>query len=128
MPAGHVVNLESFSVLCPILSKSNTFQRFDLAELSANGNLGDVADVLTSSGHGGVFSFGVISRMQAAAERAILDRALTPLRHRLRRTLTINCLPMGVCFFPAHDGRDDECPRGHGDRAGPDASHTITNK
>jgi phenylacetate-CoA ligase len=97
--AGHVVDLESFSVLCPILSKSNTFQRFDLAELSANGNLGDVADVLTSSGHGGIFSFGVISRDEAAAGAQFIDRALdAAFGIASRRTLTINCLPMGVGF------------------------------
>ena len=98
MPVTSLISSPS-RALCPILSKSNTFQRFDLAELSANGNLGDVADVLTSSGHGGTFSFGVISREEAAAGAQFIDRALdAAFGIASRRTLTINCLPMGVGF------------------------------
>ena len=65
--AGDVHDLASFARCCPVLSKNNTFDRFPLEEMSAGGTLADVADVLTSSGHGGRFSFGVTSRKQAAA-------------------------------------------------------------
>ena len=59
----------------------------------------DVADVLTSSGHGGRFSFGVISRKQVSANAELMDRAFDDaFGVKTRKTLTINCLPMGVVF------------------------------
>jgi phenylacetate-CoA ligase len=94
-----VHDLASYSRLCPLLSKRNTFDRFPLEQLSVGGRLTDVADVLTSSGLGGRFSFGVISRKQAAASAAFTDRAFDDaFGVAARRTLAINCLPMGVVF------------------------------
>jgi phenylacetate-CoA ligase len=92
-----VCDFSSFSRLCPLLSRTNTFDRFPLAQLSVGGELGDVADVLTSSGHGGRFSFGVISRAQAAATASFTDAALdAAFGVTSKATLAINCLPMGV--------------------------------
>ena len=97
--ADEVRDLASFSRLCPLLSKSNTFDRFRLTEMSVGGRLADLADVLTSSGHGGRFSFGVVTRQQAAASAEFLDRALDDaFGIASRKTLAINCLPMGVVF------------------------------
>jgi phenylacetate-CoA ligase len=62
--AEQVTDFMSFSRLSPLMSKANTFDRFQLDQMSIGGTLLDVADVLTSSGHGGRFSFGVISRRQ----------------------------------------------------------------
>ena len=94
-----VRDLASFSRLCPLLSHANTFRQFPLDQLSVGGALGDVADVLTSSGHGGRFSFGVISRKQAAESPQFLDRAFDDaFKIASRKTLAINCLPMGVTF------------------------------
>jgi phenylacetate-CoA ligase len=96
---GDVHDLTSFVRRCPILSKSNTFDRFPLDQLSVGGRLTDAAGVLTSSGHGGRFSFGVISRRQAAASADFMDRAFDDaFGIATRRTLAINCLPMGVGF------------------------------
>ncbi|HKB12368.1 MAG TPA: hypothetical protein VKD69_17015 [Vicinamibacterales bacterium] len=97
--ADDVRDVATFVSRCPILSKKNTFERFGIDELSVGGRLGDLADVLTSSGHGGVFSFGVISRDEAAVAAARLDRAFDAAFGVVaRKTLTINCLPMGVGF------------------------------
>jgi phenylacetate-CoA ligase len=94
-----VTDRAAFIRLCPLLSKSNTFDRFRLEELSIGGTLLDVADVLTSSGHGGRFSFGVISRKQVSANAELMDRAFDDaFRVKSRKTLTVNCLPMGVVF------------------------------
>jgi phenylacetate-CoA ligase len=94
-----VNDLVSFSRSCPLLSKENTFNRFPLDQLSVGGSLVDVADVLTSSGHGGRFSFGVISRNQASGSADFIDRAFDDaFGVASRRTLAINCLPMGVTF------------------------------
>jgi phenylacetate-CoA ligase len=89
----------AFTALCPLLSKANTFDRFPLSELCAAGRLTDVGEVLTSSGHGGRFSFGVISRSEAAGAGAFVDAALDgAFEVRSRRTLAVNCLPMGVAI------------------------------
>ena len=97
--ASDVHDLASFSRLCPLLSKRNTFDRFALDQLSVGGHLHDVADVLTSSGHGGRFSFGVISRKQASAAAEVIDQAFDDaFGINARKTLAINCLPMGVGF------------------------------
>jgi phenylacetate-CoA ligase len=94
-----VDDLQSFARVCPLLTKANTFERFRLADLSVGGALGDVADVLTSSGAGGGFSFGVISRTEARAGGSFIDAALeTTFAVATKRTLLINCLPMGVIF------------------------------
>src|SRR5215210_2074855 len=97
--AGDVHDLASFTRRCPLLSKGNTFDRFPLERLSVGGKLTGIADVLTSSGHGGRFSFGVISRKEAAASADFLDRAFdAAFGVAARKTLAINCLPMGVVF------------------------------
>jgi phenylacetate-CoA ligase len=95
--ADDVRDMGSFAALCPILSKVNTFDRFPLPQLSVGGELRDVGGVLTSSGHGGRFSFGVISRAEAAASAAFVDAALdAAFGVKSKKTLAINCLPMGV--------------------------------
>lgn len=94
-----VVDFESFSRLCPVRAKANTFHRFSLDELSVGGQLPELGDVLTSSGHGGVFSFGVSTREQMAGSSALLDGAFdAAFAVKTRRTLAVNCLPMGVVF------------------------------
>jgi phenylacetate-CoA ligase len=97
--ASDVRDLASFSRVVPLLSKKNTFDRFPLDQLSVGGQLLDVADVLTSSGHGGRFSFGVINRKQASAAAQFIDEAFDDaFGINDRKTLAINCLPMGVGF------------------------------
>jgi phenylacetate-CoA ligase len=94
-----VADLASFARLCPVLSKANTFDRFPIDQLSVGGSVRDVADILTSSGHGGRFSFGLITRQEAAAAAQMVDRAFAEAFDiDARTTLAINCLPMGVVF------------------------------
>jgi phenylacetate-CoA ligase len=81
----------------PILDKQNTFQRFGIEELCAGGRLGPLASVLTSSGHSGVFAFGVYDHEASRAAEDAIDDVLDTVHHvRSRPTLLINCLPMGV--------------------------------
>jgi phenylacetate-CoA ligase len=97
--AGAVTDLQAFLRLVPVTSKANTFERFGIHELSTPGHVADVADVLTSSGRGGRFSFGLTTRAQAAATVEFLDAALDEaFQVKSQTTLAINCLPMGVVF------------------------------
>jgi phenylacetate-CoA ligase len=94
-----VVDAGSFSNLCPLLTKQNTFDRFPLNQLAATTRVGDIAAVLTSSGHGGRFSYGLSTRRQASASGSFVDYALdAAFGVKSRSTLAINCLPMGVGF------------------------------
>jgi phenylacetate-coenzyme A ligase PaaK-like adenylate-forming protein len=98
-----VTDLASFSRLCPVLSKETTFDRFPIEELSVGARTHDLAAVLTSSGQGGRFSFGVTTRTAAEATVRFLDDALDRAFHvKSRSTLAINCLPMGVGFSSRH--------------------------
>ena len=97
--AAAVVDSASFAAHAPLLTKANTFDRFSVDELSVGGQLPPLADVLTSSGHGGRFSFGVTSRAQTARNVEMLDAAHdAAFRIKSRSTLAVNCLPMGVVF------------------------------
>jgi phenylacetate-CoA ligase len=94
-----VQSLADFARLCPRLTKRNTFDRFALQELAADTPLTTLASVLTSSGHGGRFSFGLTTRAHADAGADAIDDALdAAFEVRSRPTLAVNCLPMGVTF------------------------------
>jgi phenylacetate-CoA ligase len=97
--AEDVIDAASFSARCPTLTKQNTFDRFSLDQLASTTRISSLASVLTSSGHGGRFSFGLSTRSQAAASGGFIDQALdAAFQVKSRSTLAINCLPMGVGF------------------------------
>jgi phenylacetate-CoA ligase len=91
-----ITDLEQFLRL-PILEKKDTFQRFPLGQLCLDGLLGDLGSVLTSSGHSGVFAFGLTERGSHPDTVQWIDAMLDMIfQVRTRATLLINCLPMGV--------------------------------
>src|SRR4051812_15838641 len=88
----------AFSRRGPILTKANTFDRFPLDQL-ARTPIASLAGVLTSSGHGGRFSFGLQTRAHARDGGKDIDAALdAAFAVASRTTLAVNCLPMGVGF------------------------------
>jgi phenylacetate-CoA ligase len=88
-----------FARLCPRLTRQNTFDRFGVRALAATTPVAALASVLTSSGHGGRFSFGLTTREMDAAAAEAIDAALDEAFDvRSRPTLALNCLPMGVTF------------------------------
>jgi len=97
--AESIQDMADFSRYCPLLTKRNTFDRFTIAELAATTSLQQLASVLTSSGHGGRFSFGLNTREQEQAGAGAIDAALdAAFAVGQRPTLALNCLPMGVTF------------------------------
>ncbi len=92
---------EAFVGRCPILDKSKTFKRFAADQLICDDmRPGDLASIITSSGHGGGgFAFGICSRKQLKGARQLIDLGLDmAFDIDTRRTLLVNCLPMGVTF------------------------------
>lgn len=84
----------------PVLTKTNTFGRFGLDELSRQVPMRSIADVLTSSGRGGT-SFGYRLTTRDVHEESWFDIDLglqDVFDVDRKRTLLVNCLPMGVVF------------------------------
>jgi phenylacetate-CoA ligase len=91
-----IIRLADF-VRLPILEKKNTFQRFEITELCLDGKLGNLGTVLTSSGHSGIFAYGLTDAEALAASVQWVDDALDSLfQVRSRPTFLINTLSMGV--------------------------------
>ncbi len=88
----------------PVLTKDNTFGRFNLAELcrplSRVALADELADVLTSSGRGGAgFGFRLSRRKQHDGAWFDIDLGLQDtFAVDDKPTLLVNCLPMGVVF------------------------------
>ena len=88
-----------FVRLAPVLEKRDLFGRYPIEALCVDGRLGELASVLTSSGQGGQFAFGLSTASQARQAVKAVDLALEhAFRTDQRRTLLINALPMGVRF------------------------------
>ncbi|WP_133166955.1 hypothetical protein [Solimicrobium silvestre] len=99
--ASQVRTPADFAQLCPLLEKTNTFRRFPIEQLIvANTKLADLASILTSSGHGqGGYALGISTRNQYNSTPFLIDLGLDlAFNVDSRRTLLINCLPMGVTF------------------------------
>jgi len=97
--ASQIIRPDDFARL-PILEKKSTFQRFPIAQLCQEGELGPLAAVLTSSGHSGIFAYGLTERGALAEMTKGTDLLLDIIfKVKSRPALLINCLPMGVKVF-----------------------------
>ena len=97
VPASRIVDIESFRRFAPLLDKHNTFGAHEVRDLCLAGSLEGVRSFLTSSGHSGVFSFGVNTSENLARSAQSIDMGLEYVFGVDRRsTLLINALPMGV--------------------------------
>ena len=96
-PADQIVDIDSFCRHAPLLDKHMTFGGHDVRDLCLGGSLEGVKSFLTSSGHSGVFSFGVNTAENLARSAQSIDMGLEYVFGvDSRRTLLINALPMGV--------------------------------
>ncbi|WP_245969391.1 hypothetical protein [Thiocapsa rosea] len=97
--AGGIRTLDDFTRLCPVIEKQDIFGAYPIDQLCVGGHLGSLAGVLTSSGQGGRFAFGLSTHRQARRAAKAIELALE-LSFGTDRysTLLINALPMGVRF------------------------------
>ena len=94
-----VSDIEGFTALNFTMSKENTFNAFPLEDLCRPGTLDNLMGVLTSSGHSGNFAYGLTTWDQGKATPDLLDLALQgAFQIDEKKTLLLNCLPMGVRF------------------------------
>ncbi len=97
--ADRIRTLDDFTRLCPVIEKQDIFGAYPIDQLCVGGHLRSLAGVLTSSGQGGRFAFGLSTRRQSRRAAKAIELALE-LSFGTDRysTLLINALPMGVRF------------------------------
>ncbi len=94
--AGTITCFDEFHEQVPILDKQTWFGR-RFAEIAAKDRLSDVAAFFSSSGQTGFFSLGTETHAEQRTAALFLEFALQKMFSALeRRTLLVNCLPMGV--------------------------------
>lgn len=92
-----VNDIDTFRSVLPLLDKHSTFGALPIRDLCIDGNIDDVRSLLTSSGHSGVFSFGVNTDENLRRSARSIDTGLQYCFNvDEKRTLLINALPMGV--------------------------------
>jgi len=95
--ASEITTIEHFKKTAPWCDKYTTFHENNIENLCAGGNLEEVKSLLTSSGHSGVFSFGVNTLRNLKDSSRSIDLGLDySFDISNKKTLLINCLPMGV--------------------------------
>lgn len=91
-----VTSLDAFQKMAPLLTKKSWFGS-DLREICSGSTLDGIASFYSSSGQTGFFSYGVETRREQKQASLFLEFALQQAFSALdRKTLLINCLPMGV--------------------------------
>lgn len=94
-----ISSIEDFTALNFTMGKENTFNAYPLEDLCRPGTLDNLMGVLTSSGHSGNFAYGLTTWQQGKATPDLLDLALQgAFQIDEKKTLLLNCLPMGVRF------------------------------
>ena len=97
--AASITTIEAFSALDLIMAKENTFNKYSLDDLCRPGALKNLMGVITSSGHSGNFAYGLTTWKGGKATPDLLDLALEKaFQIDEKKTLLVNCLPMGVRF------------------------------
>ena len=92
----NVDSLEAFHRQVPIIDKRSWFGN-ELRQICTGGTLEGIASFYSSSGQTGFFSYGVETRQEQKNAALSVEFALQQAFGALdRKTLLINCLPMGV--------------------------------
>lgn len=96
---GSVTSMEDYTNLPFTMAKENSFNQYDLIDLCRPGTLDNLKGVLTSSGHSGNFAYGLTTHKQHHTTPDMIDLALQGVFNiDEKKTLLVNCLPMGVRF------------------------------
>lgn len=92
-----VRDVESFKKLVPIIDKKDIFLNNEIEDLCVGGNLKEMKTAMSSSGFSGIFSFGINTERNLKDAEKSIDTALEyTFNISNKKTLLINCVPMGV--------------------------------
>lgn len=95
-----VRDIDSYRKLVPTINKESFFQPFELHEYCVDGSLENITSYMTSSGHTGIFSYGIVDRDQSSTTAFSTDSILEyGFLIDEQSTLFINAMPMGVRVF-----------------------------
>lgn len=97
VPVDKVCDLASFATHVPVISKEMMFPDHEISELCVEGTFQSMSSVMTSSGFSGLFAYGVSSEQNRQEAIFAIDTTLDyTFKTSRKKTLFINCLPMGV--------------------------------
>ena len=95
-----ITTIENFKNRVPFIDKETVLPVNELRNICVGGNLDDICSFYSSSGHSGVFSFGAETWDNTSSSALGLEFLLDNHFHIFRRkSLLINCLPMGVKVY-----------------------------
>ncbi|MDD5020021.1 MAG: hypothetical protein PHH75_05755 [Candidatus Omnitrophica bacterium] len=97
-----IKTIEDFKKFVPVIDKEMTFAAWshDLKQLCLDGALTDVRAIVSSSGHSGLFSYGLNTSREIERIQDSIDFMLDYIFNvSEKKTLLVNCLPMGVRLY-----------------------------
>ena len=95
-----IKDIESFRNYVPFLDKEIVFRNNDMEKLCVNGTLKNIKSFYSSSGYSGTFSFGLETEKSLRETAKLIDLFLDfQFKVCDKKTLLVNCLPMGVKIY-----------------------------
>lgn len=94
-----IKTIEDFKRDVPVIDKNKTFRLYSLEikKLCLAGDIKDVKTIVSSSGHSGCFSYGLNTKKELEKSLETIDFMLDYIFGvDEKKTILINCLPMGV--------------------------------
>ncbi len=102
--ASTIKTIEDFKKAVPLLDKDTTFKLYadNIKKLCVEGEINNIHSIVSSSGHSGLFSYSLINKKEIVKSREAIDFMLDYIFNvGEKKTLLINCLPMGVKIHSA---------------------------
>lgn len=97
VPVEAVRDIPSFTEQVPVITKDLIFPHHSLRDLCVEGSFDSLRSIMTSSGFSGKFAYGISSTRNRQETIFGLDTTLDyTFQTSRKKTLFINCLPMGV--------------------------------
>jgi len=92
-----VTSIAAFKDMVPMISKEDVFPKYPIQDLCLDGSIGRIRSAMSSSGFSGVYSFGINTDENHRNAVKAIDTALDYIFEiSNKKTLFMNCLPMGV--------------------------------
>ena len=95
----NIQTINDFRTSVPVIDKDKTFRLYSrkMKKLCLLGEVKDVRTIICSSGHSGCFSYGLNTQKELKKNQESIDFLLEYLfQVESKKTLLINCLPMGI--------------------------------
>jgi len=92
-----VSSVSAFKSMVPLITKEDVFPKYDIHDICLDGSIGRIRSAMSSSGFSGVYSFGINTNENHRNAVKAIDTALDFIFEiSKKKTLFMNCLPMGV--------------------------------